>query len=46
MSDYTDVILINSFPDGKGLNDSTILHPLGLAYIAAVLEQNNFPVTR
>ncbi len=37
-----DAVLINPNPSGKGLNEATIEPPLGLAYIAAVLEKNGF----
>lgn len=37
-----DAVLINPNPAGKGLNSATIEPPLGLAYIAGVLEKNNF----
>ena len=37
-----DAIFINPFPGGAGLNEATILHPLGLAYMAAVLEKNGY----
>jgi radical SAM superfamily enzyme YgiQ (UPF0313 family) len=37
-----DIVLINPNPGGTGLNDATISPPLGLAYIASLLEQNNF----
>ena len=37
-----DAVFINPFPGGQGLNEATVLPPLGLAYIAAVLEQNGF----
>lgn len=37
-----DVVLINPAATGKGINESTIEPPLGLAYIAAVLEKNGF----
>ncbi|MFC1521615.1 B12-binding domain-containing radical SAM protein [Elusimicrobiota bacterium] len=37
-----NVVFINPSPGGAGLNDATIEPPLGLAYIAAVLEQEGF----
>jgi len=37
-----DVVLVNPSPSGQGLNEATIESPLGLAYIAAVLEQQGF----
>ena len=37
-----DAIFINPFPGGKGLNEATIIPPLGLGYIAAVLEKDGF----
>jgi len=36
------VVLINPFPNGVGLNDATIEPPLGLAYMASMLEQRGF----
>lgn len=36
-------VFINPFPGGHGLNEATIIQPVGLAYMAAVLEQNGFP---
>jgi len=35
-------VFVNPFPGGKGLNEATVLPPLGLGYIAAVLEQHGF----
>lgn len=37
-----DAVFINPFPGGRGLNEATIIPPLGLAYIAAVLEREGF----
>lgn len=37
-----DAVFINSFPEGQGINEATIEPPLGLAYIAAVLEKKGF----
>lgn len=37
-----DVVLINPSPGGKGINEATVLPPLGLAYMAAVLEKHKF----
>ena len=37
-----NIVLINPFPVGQGLNDATVEPPLGLCYIAAVLEKNNY----
>jgi anaerobic magnesium-protoporphyrin IX monomethyl ester cyclase len=37
-----DAVLINPKPRGVGLNEATVELPLGLAYIAAVLEQKGF----
>jgi radical SAM superfamily enzyme YgiQ (UPF0313 family) len=37
-----DVLLINPNPGGSGLNESTIEPPIGLGYIAAILEKNSF----
>jgi len=39
-----DAVLINPNPSGKGLNEATVEPPLGLAYVAASLEQNGFEV--
>ncbi len=38
-----DVVLINPRPTGRGMNEATIEPPLGLGYIAAVLERQGFP---
>jgi len=37
-----DAVFINPFPGGQGLNDATVLQPLGLASMAAVLEQEGY----
>jgi radical SAM superfamily enzyme YgiQ (UPF0313 family) len=37
-----DVVLINPAATGTGINEATVEPPLGLAYIAAVLEENSF----
>lgn len=37
-----DVVLINPAPSGKGLNEATIEPPVGLGYIAAMLEKEKF----
>ncbi len=37
-----EILLINPNPGGKGLNEATIEPPLGLGYMAAVLEQNGY----
>ncbi len=37
-----EILLINPNPGGKGLNEATIEPPLGLGYMAAVLEQNDY----
>lgn len=37
-----DAVLVNPAATAKGLNESTVEPPLGLAYIAAFLEKNNF----
>jgi len=37
-----DVIFINPHPDGRGLNEATLIQPLGLISIAAVLEKEGF----
>ena len=36
------MVLINPFPIGQGLNTATVEPPLGLCYIAAVLEKHNY----
>jgi len=40
-----NIVLINPFPGGKGLNEATVLPPLGLGYMGAVLEENGFSVS-
>jgi anaerobic magnesium-protoporphyrin IX monomethyl ester cyclase len=37
-----DAILINTAPRATGTNDPTLLPPLGLGYIAAMVEKNGF----
>lgn len=37
-----DVVLINSMPEGKGINEATSEPPLGIAYLAAMLEKNGY----
>lgn len=37
-----DMVLINPNSGGKGINEATVLPPLGLAYMAAVLEKHEF----
>ncbi len=37
-----DAVFINPFPGGKGLNEATVIPPIGLGYIAAVLEREGF----
>jgi anaerobic magnesium-protoporphyrin IX monomethyl ester cyclase len=37
-----DAVFINPFPGGKGLNETTVIPPIGLGYIAAVLEKEEF----
>ncbi|UCH93746.1 MAG: B12-binding domain-containing radical SAM protein [Candidatus Aminicenantes bacterium] len=39
-NDNSRTILINPYPGGTGLNEATVLPPLGLGYIAAVIEQH------
>lgn len=39
-----DVVLVNPYPGGKGLNEATVLPPLGLGYIASVLEKHGHDV--
>lgn len=37
------IVLVNPFPkDASGINESTVSQPLGIAYIAAVLEREGF----
>lgn len=38
----TDAVFVNPSPGGRGLNEATVEPPLGLAYMASVLEQNGF----
>lgn len=40
--DNLDIVLINPWPKAEGINEATIEPPLGLAYIAAVLEREGF----
>ncbi len=42
MRTKTDVVLVNPNPGGAGLNEATVLIPLGLGYLAAALEQEGF----
>ena len=35
-------VFINPLPGGSGLNEATVLPPLGLGYLASILEQNGF----
>jgi radical SAM superfamily enzyme YgiQ (UPF0313 family) len=37
-----DVVFINPYPGGTGLSDALAIQPVGLAYMAAVLEKNDF----
>jgi len=37
-----DIVLINPDPKGDGLNEATIEPPLGLGYIAALVQEHNF----
>ncbi|TAN42080.1 MAG: B12-binding domain-containing radical SAM protein [Nitrospirae bacterium] len=37
-----DAVFINPFPSGEGLNEATVIPPIGLGYIAAVLERDGF----
>jgi len=37
-----DVVLINSLPEGKGITEATAEPPLGIAYLASMLEKNGF----
>ena len=39
-----DLVLINPNPGGHGLNESTVLPPLGLAYIASFVEKYKYNV--
>ena len=34
-----DALLVNPLPGGEGLNEATVLPPLGLAYMAAITFQ-------
>jgi len=38
----TDILLISPFPKAFGINEATIEPPIGLAYLAAVLEKAGF----
>jgi len=42
MKTKIDVVLVNPNPGGAGLNEATVLIPLGLGYLAAALEQEGF----
>ncbi len=42
MKDKIEVVLVNPNPGGAGLNEATVLVPLGLGYLAAALEQEGF----
>jgi len=42
MKDNIEVVLVNPNPSGSGLNEATVLVPLGLGYLAAALEQEEF----
>jgi anaerobic magnesium-protoporphyrin IX monomethyl ester cyclase len=37
-----EVVFVNPNPGGAGLNEATVLAPLGLGYLAAALEQGGF----
>ena len=37
-----DAVFINPLPGGEGLNEATVAPPLGLAYLAAVLEKQGY----
>jgi hypothetical protein len=41
-NEIVDAVLVNPFPGGAGLNYATVEPPLGIAYIAALLEQRGF----
>ena len=42
---YKNILLINPYNENKdGINPETIYQPLGLAYLASVLKDNNIPV--
>lgn len=40
--DSPDILFVNPYPQAIGINEATIEPPLGLAYMAAVLEKNGF----
>lgn len=40
-----DAVFINPFPGGRGLNEATVIPPIGLGYIAAVLEKDGVNCT-
>lgn len=42
MKKSLDIIFVNPHPNASGINEATIEPPLGLAYMAAVLEENDF----
>jgi anaerobic magnesium-protoporphyrin IX monomethyl ester cyclase len=42
MKDKNTAVLVNPNPGGSGLNEATVLVPLGLGYLAATLEQQGF----
>ena len=42
MENKAEVVLVNPDPGGAGLNEATVLLPLGLGYLAAALEQEGF----
>ncbi len=42
MKTEIDVVLVNPNPGGAGLNEATVLIPLGLGYLAAALEHEGF----
>lgn len=37
-----DAVFINPLPEGEGINEATLEPPLGLAYLAAMLERHGF----
>ena len=43
--DKPTAVFVSPNPGGSGLNDATILPPLGAGYLAAMLEKNGFACT-
>lgn len=43
VAEMLDIVLVNPYPDkAKAINEATIIPPLGLAYLAAVLRKDGF----